>query len=262
MQSSVSGPDHLPEPATLSSTSAPSNGGSLAEPGTNTLPGPDRHSLPPDLPSTSQYRGSATGKRVQFSETNSPTPAKPSPTFSVSSLPSTPLPSPPLLPEMMVHSFLQHSPLFQPEITYDISLPMMAHNLDFLNLAQSATSPPLHQLTLVCPRFLQYPIVVHASPQSAFVSVRDVLDTIISFFMMIYRELRHPVTQVEYESLGPVRQAVDAAYFARIRRITDPHHRDLEARQGVRRIDFLMGRTRFNGLSFLMDAEVWELHVS
>ncbi|TFK16333.1 hypothetical protein FA15DRAFT_761450 [Coprinopsis marcescibilis] len=156
---------------------------------------------------------------------------------------------------MMVHALLQYLPLSQPEINYDISLPTMAHNLDFLKLAQSATSPPLHQLTIVCPEFLPWHIVVNAPP-GAFVSVRDVLDT-------IYRELRHPVTRAEYESLGSLKRAVDAAYFARISRIADPHHRDLEARKGVKRIDLLMGRTRFSGLSLSMQhPDVWELHVS
>jgi hypothetical protein len=61
-----------------------------------------------------------------------------------------------------------------------------------------------------------------------------------------------------------MRQKVDYAYFARCRLLSDENDRKLEALQGVKRVDFLLGKTRFLGLSGPVDGahQIWELNVS
>jgi hypothetical protein len=56
---------------------------------------------------------------------------------------------------------------------------------------------------------------------------------------------------------------VDKAYYRRCGCIEDPDSRQLEESKGVKRVDFLMGRNRFLGLSgTLKGPDIWELNVS
>jgi hypothetical protein len=60
-----------------------------------------------------------------------------------------------------------------------------------------------------------------------------------------------------------VRRCVDNAYFRRCELLADEEERTMEALQGVKRVDFLGGKTRFLGLSGPVEGEhVWELNVS
>ncbi|KAG2008849.1 hypothetical protein CC2G_014235 [Coprinopsis cinerea AmutBmut pab1-1] len=232
-------------------------------------------------------------KRVQFAATNrvySPIPTTPSPSVSSSSLPSSPdisTPPPefeddqsatyPRSPypqpyelyapepvvetkEMEIHCCLAYGPFSEPQISHDLSLPPVFYHdqLDPPPLKEPATNPPLQYLTIICPEYLKWEIVVKASspyPGSC-VTVEDCLNA-------IYHDLRLPVNHLEYELLGPGKARVDAAYFARLNRIPDPQHREMEAAKGVKRIDFLMGRNRFMGLSLTHKGpDTWELNVS
>jgi len=74
-----------------------------------------------------------------------------------------------------------------------------------------------------------------------------------------------PILPAEYGSL-PSQDAildVNTAYYRRCGRIEDFDSRRLEEGKGVKRVDFLMGRNRFLGLSgTLKGPDIWELNVS
>lgn len=239
---------------------------------------------------------STSTKRVHFASTNrvySPIPTTPSPCASNSSLPSTPdLPTPPpelddvvefdsgnqyprspypqnnfelFLQEvepkdMHIHSFLAYSPYQELETAYDLSQSIHAVKalLSPQTLMEAATHPPLQSLTIVCPDYLPWDIPVKASNvyPGAYVTVDDVLTA-------LYTNLRLTVNPLEYERLGPLKQVVDQAYFARIGRVQDAAMREQEAKKGVKRVDFLRGVNMFMGLSGTHGgSDVWELNVS
>ncbi|TFK23774.1 hypothetical protein FA15DRAFT_670159 [Coprinopsis marcescibilis] len=237
-----------------------------------------------------------TAKRVQFSTSNraySPIPETPSPSASTSSLPSSPdIPTPPpeledvsfqqyprtpfAQPfdlcviddieekEMEVHCCLAYNPFAEPAISHDLSVPAVFKLAEYgspLPLDEPATNPPLQNLTIICPEHfteLNWDIHVKAPPfPGSYISVQDTLTA-------IYQSLRLPVTQGEFDNLpDQVRQAVGAAYYSRYSRIGDPQERSLEAKKGVKRIDFLAGRHKFMGLSLTHNGlDCWELNVS
>jgi len=99
-------------------------------------------------------------------------------------------------------------------------------------------------------------IPIHSSPHpDPFVTVADVLKT-------LYTALRLAVTPAEYDAL-PSREAkfrVVAAYENRCRKSGNAY--DEEKRKGVKRIDFLMGRNMFAGLTAISgQRDTWLLHV-
>ena len=224
-------------------------------------------------------------RQVRFSSANaiySPIPPTPSPTLSLSSLPSlseppTPLnltpmlhlsplperkPSPEPEPspgEMHIHFLLAFSPYEEPAIHYDLTLPPSLNNeITSEEFAEPATHPPLSSLLITCPH-IPWPIIVSpSSGAGGFITILDVLEC-------IYRALRTPVLLAEYGSL-PSKDAtldVNTAYYRRCKRIEDFDARRLEEGKGVKRVDFLMGKNRFLGLSgTLKGPDIWELNVS
>ncbi|KAJ7858353.1 hypothetical protein B0H14DRAFT_662084 [Mycena olivaceomarginata] len=157
-----------------------------------------------------------------------------------------------------IHSLLAFTPSRPPTVDYDLSHPLrtIAPQLtpSFFN---PATYPSLPALTVLC-RNLTWPITVFPSQLTGFVSVLDV-------FMSVHTSLRIAARRVEYDTLpsGDVRRGVDNAYFRRCELLADEEERTREALQGVKRVDFLGGKTRFLGLSGPVEGEhVWELNVS
>ena len=207
------------------------------------------------------------GKRVRFASTNqtqylAPPNAgrssrSPSPASSIGPLtPPThtfPLPGPtpyafPVASKPRaahLHMLLEYSS--SPTIRYDFIDPPSAmtsrrEGLSNRALSEPATSPPMQSLTLISPH-LPWRITVTAR-NGSFVTVFDVFDT-------VHRSLRTQVSSSEFKLL-PTREDQDrasAAYQQRYRRIRDPRAHDEEKRQGLRRIDFLMGQSNFRGLS-------------
>jgi hypothetical protein len=110
-------------------------------------------------------------------------------------------------------------------------------------LAEPATNPPLPQLPIEHPH-LPYNIVIVPSPQYGlpYVSVGDVLAE-------LYQMLRLSVAQPELNMLlqhHPRRaEPISEAHHKRVRAATD---RRYEESRGVRRVDLLMGQTKFAGL--------------
>jgi len=116
-------------------------------------------------------------------------------------------------------------------------------------LAQPATHPPLPYLSLST-YLLPWSIVVLPSqphlPHS-FVTVSDVMHT-------LHHTLSLGATPEELRELtSDVRSQVEAAFERRVKSHSDIWRREWETRLGIRRIDILMGRTRFRGLSIVGD---------
>lgn len=85
-------------------------------------------------------------------------------------------------------------------------------------------------------------------------TVNDVLDA-------LRRAMRVIVTKAEFDQVKAVdaQRRIEDAYRRRSQKINDEQERS----SGIRRVDFLMGRTTFAGLfSSGHDAESWELSVS
>lgn len=162
--------------------------------------------------------------------------------------------------EMHIHFLLAFSPYNDPPLHYDLSLPpsLLDHEISPEEFAEPATHPPLPSLYVTSP-YLEWPITIFpSSGPGGFITVLDVFES-------IYRALRMPVHPTEYGNLPSpdATQDVNEAYYRRCGRIEDFNLRQLEESKGVKRVDFLMGRNRFLGLSgTLKGPDIWELNVS
>ncbi|KAG5639056.1 hypothetical protein H0H81_007314 [Sphagnurus paluster] len=164
-----------------------------------------------------------------------------------------PLPSSPP-DEMHIHFLLAFIPFNTPPIEYNVATPptlLLGGQVSLAEFHEPATQPHLHTLTVYCPNLLM-PITIIAG-EVGYVTISDVLHA-------IHHELRLPTNTTEYKNLPvDVKPKVDATYFQRCRRSGD------EARQlemGIKRVDFLLGKTHFFGLSgTLHGPDIWELNV-
>ena len=113
-------------------------------------------------------------------------------------------------------------------------------------LAEPATSPPLSCLSIST--HLPWSIVVLPSQPHlpySFVTVSDVVRT-------LHHTLSLGATPEELNELASdVRSQVKAMHERRVLSYSDRRTREWEMRSGIRRIDLLMDRTRFQGLSRL-----------
>lgn len=162
---------------------------------------------------------------------------------------------------MQIHFLLAYTPYTDPALPYDLSWPFSESDIHIPEhvFAEPATSPPLPSIIIFHP-VLKFEIEVLPSAPipGSYVSVIDVLTR-------LYRDLRLAVHPIEYDELPDeeVRKMVDLAYYTRCGRIRDPAERSHEERKGLKKIDLLMGRTRFLGLAGTLHApDVWELNVS
>jgi len=95
-------------------------------------------------------------------------------------------------------------------------------------------------------------------PAKSFISVRDLLEAWYCF-------LRLPVLPSEYDAL-PSREMKDAvaiAFHTRCGRAPSKEAAGEELRKGVKRVDFLIGRNRFMGLSSTkLGPDVWAMNLA
>ena len=107
-------------------------------------------------------------------------------------------------------------------------------------LSQQATYPASPSIILLT-EALPWSITVEA--KSSFVTVYDVLQA-------LHSSLRLQVTKTEWASLSRASQDMIAAYFhKRVDGFSDLVKREKQLGRGVRRLDFLVGRTRLYGIS-------------
>ncbi|KAF8164075.1 hypothetical protein BJ912DRAFT_1096819 [Pholiota molesta] len=121
---------------------------------------------------------------------------------------------------------------------------------------EPATTPPLPFMTITVSSF-PWKFNVHASNR-VYVTFEDVVET-------IYRSLRKIVTEAEFHSAAsPTDQRrVSRAYEQRYRRQRSTKLYEEEKRGGLKRVDFLMERTRFVALSnHSRRSDEWHLNVT
>ena len=125
-------------------------------------------------------------------------------------------------------------------------------NVNLSLLSEQATYPASPSITLIT-EALPWSITVTA--KSAFVTVYDVLQA-------LHSSLRLQVTKTEWASLSRASQDVIAASFhKRAGGFANRLKREKQLGKGVRRLDFLVGRTRLFGISpFGKQPDVFKVH--
>ncbi|EDR00405.1 uncharacterized protein LACBIDRAFT_295783 [Laccaria bicolor S238N-H82] len=129
------------------------------------------------------------------------------------------------------------------------------HRISSRNLTEPATTPVLRKLSIVS-EHLPWTISISAS-NGSYVTVGDVLEG-------VYNALQKNITPGEYSSLSSHNKRRAAqAYEQRYRRHRSSQAYDLEKRGGMKRVDFLMGRTKFWGLAMTSHgSHMWQLSVT
>ena len=133
-------------------------------------------------------------------------------------------------------------------VTYDLMdhpSTITTHNnysLSTRTLHEQATTPPLSFLT-ISSIHLPWTIKVYAS-NGSYVTIEDVFDS-------IYRTLRTNITSAEFNMFSTQndQRRATRAYEQRYRRLRNNKAYENEKRGGMKRVDFLMGHTKFLGIS-------------
>jgi hypothetical protein len=160
--------------------------------------------------------------------------------------------------KVQAHNLIALSPI--PLLQYDISLhpsTISSHRrLSAAAFLEPAVYPPRLSLSLVTPH-LPWNIPVPASNRR-YVSVGDILSA-------IYRTLRVNATPAEFNALGTEKlmRRASTACTRRCERLRGHSGYSQEKREGVKRVDFLMGYTTFQGIAPTSGApDVWQLTIS
>ncbi|KAK7458747.1 hypothetical protein VKT23_009748 [Stygiomarasmius scandens] len=163
---------------------------------------------------------------------------------------------------LQIHKLLAYS---RPNIHFDLRLPPNAITssssyLPSRVLSEPAISPPISSLTLSIPHLSPHWRVVVTPSNGVFITLSDV-------FSAIYYTLRTRVTESEYRAIRSPSdlKRVNAAYVERYRKVAerarDKYVGEAEKRGGVRRVDFLAGCVRFDGISVMADGRTFVLHL-
>ncbi|KAJ7878062.1 hypothetical protein B0H13DRAFT_2052954 [Mycena leptocephala] len=193
------------------------------------------------------------------SSTSSLGPLTPPPPYAAAPLTPKDLYRAPATMKVQAHNLIALSPI--PLLQYDVSLhpsTISSHRagLSAAVYLEPAVYPPRLSLSLVTPH-LPWTIPVPAS-NHRYVSVGDVLAA-------IYRTLRVNATSAEFNALGTEKfmRRASTAYMRRCERLRGHSGYSQEKREGVKRVDFLMGYTTFQGIAPTGGApDVWQLTIS
>ncbi|KAJ7082625.1 hypothetical protein B0H15DRAFT_803086 [Mycena belliarum] len=148
-----------------------------------------------------------------------------------------------------------------PVLDYDLTLPPTTLSANFPGLSSAgllepAVYPPHAALTLATSH-LPWAVGVIPADARRGITVADVLAA-------LYAALRANVTSAEFSALGTqrhMRRAV-AAYRRRCERLRGRRAYEEEKAQGMKRVDFLMGCTKFCGIAPRIGAPgVWTIHI-
>jgi len=206
-----------------------------------TYSGSSLPSSSPSTPSSNVFHSSSiqiTGNEIRVHPTIANNISTPHSYFDVSSSPSM-LTSPNL-------SLLGNQRVFLPSNTIHPSSSHISFDPAVLN--DPATYPPLPSVTLISDLL---PWAIHVEASQAFptpvVTVYDVLQT-------LHITLRIPIVPCEWTCLPlSTQMLVSTAFYRRLDNIVDYNSRESQRRKGVRRMDFLAGRTRLLGLTPVVD---------
>jgi len=190
----------------------------------------------------------------------------PSPTFSSSTLPSSPGPAtpPPLGIGSPYHTaplpIVMHTVLSASQASFwkwDMSDPsetITRTDLPRDIWTQAATQPAVGSMDIKCLGF-PWRITIHPRLQGSYITVADV-------FKCIHGALSIPVTAAEFDLLPTAgeKHAVTEAFLQRCRRRSNHALRISEHGSGIKRVDFLRGRSEFKGLTYTKEG--WALVLS
>ena len=180
----------------------------------------------------------------------------PSP-YVLSYAPHNPTTSVPYAGPVYAHPLLDSS-----SITFDLMehpstiLTRNNYSLSVRTLREPATTPPLSFLTITSIH-LPWVIKVYAS-NALYVTLEDIFDS-------IYRNLRTNITSAEFNlfSKQEDQRRATRAYEKRYRRHRNTRAYEEEKRGGMKRVDFLMGHTKFLGLSnSSRHPDEWQLRIA
>jgi hypothetical protein len=198
-------------------------------------------------------------------------------TSSTSSYSSSLLPGPTpyvFLPTPLREKFIRHASACHPfletsAISYDLRDPIstQSQRLSIETLRQPAFIPPLSSTTITS-SYLPWTIKVYAF-NASYITLQDV-------FSSIHSILRTNITPDEFLLLPSHhhRERAIRAYQQRYRRLRHKSHNDneinkeseseSEKRAGMKRVDFLMGHTKFLGISCIgcQPNDEWNLHLA
>ena len=207
----------------------------------------------------------------------SPVPDTPSPAYSQTSLASTtgpftpptpnvPLPphafSPvkksPVVPHHPGHHFVPATPTSAPPSLHDLLASPGGVHLDIAfpphpdrlhihhsHLSMPATHPPAKVMKIIA-HGLPWSITVEPTTTSSpFVTVLDVLHA-------LYTSLHKPIKQAEFDAISKsYRDLISNVWHRRLDKISFPSDAKAERARGVRRMDFLLGKTCVKHLRYL-----------
>ncbi|KAF9554189.1 hypothetical protein CPC08DRAFT_197061 [Agrocybe pediades] len=143
--------------------------------------------------------------------------------------------------KVRVHPYLEEGGINWDLMDHPSSISRNHHSLSSRALCEPATNPPMPSIVIYSP-YLPWSIKVRPS-NGSYITLEDVLDS-------VYRSLRSNVMQQDFGSLPSAKEQRRAteAYERRYRRIRHERLYQEEKRGGMKRVDFLMCRTRFLGL--------------
>ena len=210
-----------------------------------------------------------------------PSPRTPSPTFSDSTAssmtaPPTPqslfttIPLPALIPE--IHPAITYTGT-APHLGFDLTFPP-SHLLvpdspslgsDHSSISSRSSESVDHTLLFepaVHPAFPSIALLSEALPWSVTVIAKSTFVTVYDVLQALHLSLRLQVTSVEWASLSRASQdTISTSFHKRVGRFSDRVKREKQLGKGVRRLDFLVGRTRLFGISRFGDKPgVFKVH--
>ncbi|KAF9783810.1 hypothetical protein BJ322DRAFT_881242 [Thelephora terrestris] len=217
----------------------------VLDPITNTV-----HSFAEPLPPLSSRTPSPT--LSESTASSSTPPMTPQSLFTTAPLPS---------PMSPIHPAITHRGI-PPYLCFDLAFPpsyLLVSESPSFGSGRSSTSSgstgSVSNLLLlsepaICSAFSTIILLTEALPWSVTVTARSTFVTLFDVLQSLHSSLRRQVTKAEWASLPRASQEVIAASFhKRVGGFSDRVKRDKQSKKGVRRLDFLVGRTRFFGIS-------------
>jgi len=113
------------------------------------------------------------------------------------------------------------------------------------HLSMAATHPPVELMKIVVAGLPWAFTVEPTATSSPFVTVLDVLHT-------LYTGLHKPIKQAEFVAVSKsYRDSISVGWYNRLDKISSPSDMKAERARGVRRIDYLLGKTCIKRLRYL-----------
>ena len=179
----------------------------------------------------------------------------PSP-YTISYVPQFPSKQPHYVGTLRPHPLLESAAVKWDLMENPSTITVNKYPLSSRLLVEMATTPPLPAFSITS-MHLPWTINVRAS-NGSYVTLED-------FFESVYRSLRTNITTNEFNLLPHQKDQKRAtrAYEQRYRRFRSTSAYDSEKRGGMKRVDFLMGRTTFHNISNTGHrSDEWRLNVS